>query len=171
MVYPSSVLVFACQLPLLLSVAIDVIVVWGFKGARLAPPCPTSRAGPFQRTPPSSAGAPGRPPQVESGGASAGAAPHQIGQHFPRPHGRKREKPTTRGGPEVGWEPAPPPAHAGGSKDPITPGGGTNYHDFRFQSPKERPSRVVAEAPPRARGNSLSPALPQHNGWFCPGLS
>ena len=97
----SSLLVFACQLPLLLSVAIDVLRVWGFRGAPPGdPPVPHHEPGRSKGTP-SSAGAP-LAPSTWGGewGERRPAEPHQIGQHAPRPHGQVKML-TTSGGPEA----------------------------------------------------------------------
>ena len=96
----SSLLVFACQLPLLLSVAIDVLRVWGFRGAPPGdPPVPHHEPGRSRGTP-SSAGAPWHPPPGVESGERPPAEPHQIGQHAPRPHGQVKML-TTSGGPEA----------------------------------------------------------------------
>ena len=145
-------LVFAYQLPLLLSVAIDVLVAWGFKVRRLATPCPTPRAGPFQRTPPSSAGAPWTLHiRVESGELPPEPCHTKLGSISPALTGEK-------GSADHQWwvggcaGTKAVPQQSRRVAEPDTPGGGApNNLNFQLRSPKGRLSEVVVKGAPRCQ--------------------
>jgi hypothetical protein len=145
--------------------------MWGF-GAP-GRPVPTPRVGPFQGTPPSSAGAPAPDTHVgEKWGTSAGAEPHQIGQHFPRPHGRK-EVPTTSGGPEgVRGNQSRPQPQPGGATGPNTPNERSpNNHDFQLQSTGDVRRKLRWKSSPRYQRVIHGSARVSRNlVWITPGL-